>query len=164
MVEALSMYGLNSPSLFFYSYCAKVHFYPDVKKKSIVFMVYGLFSIACLISEMGCHLAILLKQTSIEKRANVYVIKNNRLVSNHRHTRNIVSALGHFATFAICMVQLFLLMNAFVFFIEDKEMLVSMRSLTMFFMPATEFLIYPLIETIFSERLRSTLPFMSCGN
>ena len=55
-------------------------------------------------------------------------------------------------------------MNAFVFFIEDKEMLVSMRSLTMFFMPATEFLIYPLIETIFSERLRSTLPFMSCGN
>ena len=160
LVEVVSLNGLDSPSLFFFSYCAKVPFHPEVKKKSIIFLVYGIFAIASLVSEMGCHLTILFRQTRIESRANVYVLKDNKVVSNQRHHRNIVSALGHFATFIICMAQLFLLMNTFYFFIENEEILVTMRSLNMLFIPAIEFFIYPLIETIFSERLRGTLPFV----
>ena len=40
------MYGLDSPVLFYYSYCGKAPFYPGVENKSIMFLVYGIFAIA----------------------------------------------------------------------------------------------------------------------
>ena len=164
IVEDISMYGLDSSVLFFYSYCGTTPFYPGVKNKSIIFLVYGIFGIVSLVSEMGCHVTILFRQTRIETRSNLYVLKDNKVVSSQRHHRNIVSALGHFATFIISMAQLFLLMNTFYFFIENEEVLVTIRTLNLFFIPAIEFFVYPLIETIFSERLHGTLSFMNFGS
>ena len=163
-MEDISVYGLDSTVLFYYSYCVKAPFYPGIKNKSIVFLVYLIFAVASLISEMGCHITILVKQTQIESKANLYVLKDNKVVSNQRHHRNIVSALGHFATFIISMVQLLLIMNTFYFVFENEEILVTIGTLTLFFNPAIEFFVYPLIETIFSERLRGTLPFMYIRN
>ena len=36
------------------------------------------------------HLSILVKQTRIESRATVYIVKNDRLVSRMRHQRNVI--------------------------------------------------------------------------
>ena len=36
------------------------------------------------------HLCILVKQTRIESRATVYIVKNDRLVSRMRHQRNVI--------------------------------------------------------------------------
>ena len=161
IVEEISSNGIDSSDLFFLSYCGKAPFDPGVKKKSILFFVYGILAIICLVLEMGCHIIVLFKQTRIETRASVYILKDNRVVSNQRHNRNIVSTLGHFASFMISMAQLFLLFYSLYFFVEDEEIMSKMRTLTMFLSPATEFLLYPLIETIFSERLRSTFPILN---
>ena len=157
LVENVAMHGLSSPpGLFFYSYCGKTPFHPDVVNESIIFLAYGLVCISCLVSGMICHLVILFKQTRIESGASVYVLKDNKVISSRRHHRNIVSFMGNFVSFILNLAQLSLLLNTFYFFIEDEEILATMRNLIYFFLPATEFLIYPLIETIFSESLRRT--------
>ena len=38
-----------------------------------------------LVAELCVHVAVLVKQTRIESRATVYVVKNNVLVSRQRH-------------------------------------------------------------------------------
>ena len=162
LTENVAVHGLSSPpGLFFYSYCGKTPFHPDVVNESIIFLAFGIECITCLVSGMMCHLVILFKQTRIESGAGVYVLKDNKVVSSHRHHRNIVSFMGHFVSFILTIAQLSLLLNTFYFFVDDEEMLATVRNLTYFFVPATEFLIYPLIETIFSERLRETFHLSS---
>ena len=157
IVKNLGQYGLANPPLFYYSYCGKTPFSTKLLYESKAFLVYGVICIICLASEMCCHITILVKQTHIESRADIYVLKDNKVVLAKRHHRNIVSALGHFASFFISMVQLCFLLPALFFSFEDK-IITLIRNLILFFIPATEFLIYPLIETIFSETLRGTLP------
>ena len=159
IVKNLSHFGLANPPLFYYSYCGKTPFSTNLLYESKAFLVYGVICIISLASEMCCHITILVKQTQIETRADIYVLKDNKVISKQRHQRNIVSALGHFASFFISMVQLCFLLPALFFSFEVEE-ITLIRNLILFFIPATEFLIYPLIETIFSETLRGTLPII----
>ena len=69
--------------------------------------------------------------------------------------------MGHFVSFILTILQFALLLNTFYFFVEDVEILATMRTLVFFFVPATEFLIHPMVETIFSEKLRETFNFSS---
>jgi len=157
LAENVSVHGLGSPQgLFFFSYCAKTPFHADFVPDSIIFLAFGIECIACLVSAMVCHLVILVKQARIDSRADVYVLKNNMVVSGQRHHRNVVSFTGHFVSFILTIAQFTLMLNTFYFFVEAKEVLATMRNLVQFFFPATEFLIYPLIETICSESLIGT--------
>ena len=151
----------NPPALFFYSYCGQTPFHPDVVNESIVFLAFGLECISCLVCGMICHLLILCKQARIESKASVYVLKDNKVVSSRRHHRNIVSFMGHFASFILTMVHFSLFLNTFYFFVENEEILATLRTLVFFFFPATEFLVYPLVETMFSESLRRTFSLSS---
>ena len=159
IMENVIQYGLATTPLFYYSYCGKIPFYANLIIESKGFMVILLLGTITLGFEMCCHITILVKQTQIESRADIYVLKDNKVVSKQRHQRNIVSALGHFASFFISMVQLCFLMPALFFSFEVEE-IPLIRNLILFLIPATEFLIYPLIETIFSETLRGTLPII----
>ena len=157
LVENVAINGLgSSPCLFFFSYCGKTPFYPNVVSTSIVFLVYGLVCITCLVSGMCCQVVIFLKHTRIESKASVYVLKDNQIISSQRHHRNVVSFMGHFVSFIITMAQFSLLLNTYYFFLEDEEMLATMRTLLYYFSPAIEFFIHPMVETIFSESLRGT--------
>ena len=161
IMENLVRYGLGSPPLFYYSYCGKTPFPTNLINESKVYLVHGMICIVCLVSEIFCHITILVKQTKIESRANIYVLKDNKVVSTKRHHRNIVSAVGHLASFFISMAQVSFLIYAFYFSFEDEGIVAMTRLLTLFFVPATEFFMYPLIETIFSETLRGTLPLLN---
>ena len=89
-------------------------------------------------------------------RATVFEVRDNQLVPNHqRHQRNVVSALGHFLSFATCMVQLGLWIPAY-YFLSDGP-LMNLRSLNTFLMPSFNFCVYPLIQTLFSENVRNSL-------
>ena len=157
LAENVAVHGLGSPpGLFFFSYCAKTPFQADFVPDSIIFLAFGIDCIACLVSAMVCHLVILVKQSRIDSRAAVYVLKNNMVVSGQRHHRNVVSFTGHFVSFILTIAQFALMLNTFYFFVEAKEVLATMRNLVQFLFPATEFLIYPLIETICSESLIGT--------
>ena len=118
--------------MFFYSYCGKTPFHADVVNESIIFLAFGLECITCLVSGMACHLIILFKQTRIESAAGVYMLKNNRVVSSRRHQRNIVSFMGHFVSFILTILQFALLLNTYYFFVEDVEILATMRTLVFF--------------------------------
>ena len=109
-----------------------------------------------LIAEMCTHIAVLVKQTRIENKATVFLVKNNQLVTRQRHHRNIISSLGHFLSFSLSLFETFLHMNALYFFF-DFEMVTMIRNLNFFFLPSIKFTVYPLIETMFSETLRESL-------
>ena len=156
IVEGLFFYPDN-PMIFYYSFCKKTSFPSDMINEVIIFKIYvTLFIIPSLIAEMCSHIAILIKQTSIENNATVYMVKNDQLVSRQRHHRNVISAMGHFVSFALNLFETFLHIYALYFFF-DLETVTIVRNLNFFFLPSIKLSIYPLIETLFSETLRDTL-------
>ena len=90
-----------------------------------------------------------------KNKATFYIIKNNQRVSRQRHQRNVISAVGHFLSFAISMLETFLLVNAF-YFLKDIETVTTVRNVNMFLIPSINFFVYPFIETLFSENLRES--------
>ena len=148
----------DNPMLFYYSFCKKTPFPSDmINENAIVFKIYvTLFITPSLIAEMCSHIAILIKQTRIENNATVYMVKDDQLVSRQRHHRNVISAVGHFVSFALNLFETFLHIYALYFFF-DFETVTILRNLNFFFLPSIKFSIYPLIETLFSETLRGTL-------
>ena len=73
-----------------------------------------------------------------------------------RHIRNVVSALGHFASFTVSMAHLLLIPT--VYLLSDSETEsgpVTLCSLIAFFFPSINFFVYPFIETMFSDNLRN---------
>ena len=145
--------------LFHYSYCGKTSFSPEV--------VYNLFisnSCACLttisiFSEFLAHIWILVKQTKIEDRAQVYEISGNRLVCQSRHQRNVVSALGHFFSFAVSITQRIIFTIA-LYSNEDDTVVILARILA-FLLPCINFFVHPFIETMSTHNLRQSL-FVKC--
>ena len=75
----------------------------------------------------------------------------------HRHLRNVVSALGHFASFIVSMAHLLLIPT--IYLLSNGGGKVSgpleICQLIAFFFPSINFLVYPFIETVFSENLRT---------
>ena len=146
----------GNPILFCYSFCKKSSFPSDFTDVNFIFKIFVIMIMTpSLIGEMCIHIAVLVKQTKIENNASVYIIKNGHHVSRQRHQRNVVSAMGHFVTFAISMLETFLLVHAF-YFITNVETLTNVRNLSMFFIPSIKFFVYPFIETMFSENLRDS--------
>ena len=147
----------DKPMLFYYSYCKKTSFPSDMINEIIVFKIYvTIFMIPSLIAEMCSHITILVKQTRIENKATVYMVKNNQRISRQRHHRNVISAVGHFLSFALNLFETFLHINALYFFF-DLETVTLIRNLNFFFLPSIKFAIYPLVETLFSETLCNSL-------
>ena len=144
----------DRPVLFYYSYCAKTPFPAEVVGDLAVFKLMMLCTVPVLIGEMCCHIAIFAKQWQIESRATVYVIKNNRLVSRQRHHRNVVSATGHVVSFVVSIAETTLLIKAFYFLSDSEETFVMIRNINMFLIPSIYFVVYPFIQTIFSDTLR----------
>ena len=141
--------------LFHYSYCGKTSFSPEI--------VYNLFitnSCMCLttmsiFSEFLAHIWILVKQTNIESRAQVYEIRGNRLVCQMRHQRNVVSALGHFFSFALSMTQR-VIFTISLYAIEDDTVVLLAR-ISFFLLPCINFFVHPFIETMSTPNLRQSL-------
>ena len=73
-----------------------------------------------------------------------------------RHLRNVVSALGHFASFIVSMAHL-LLIPAIYLLIDGENVSgpLAMCRLIAFLFPSINFFVYPFIETMFSENLRT---------
>ena len=146
----------NNPMLFYYSFCKKSPFPSDLIDDVMIFKIFVTLVITpSLIAEMCIHIAVLVKQTRIENNATVYIVKNDQRVSRQRHQRNVISALGHFVSFALSMLETFLLVHAF-YFIKDFETVTTVRNLNMFLIPSINFFVYPFIETLFSEKLRES--------
>ena len=152
----------DRPVLFYYSYCAKTPFPAEVVGDLAVFKLMMLCTVPVLIGEMCCHIAIFAKQWQIEARATVYVIKNNRLVSRQRHHRNVVSATGHVVSFVVSIAETTLLIKAFYFLSDSEETFVMIRNINMFLIPSIYFVVYPFIQTIFSDTLRDSLGVIPC--
>ena len=147
----------DKPMIFYYSFCMKTSFPSDVINEVIVFKIYvTIFMIPSLIAEMCSHIAVLVKQTRIENKATVYMVKNDQRISRQRHQRNVISAVGHFLSFALNLFETFLHIYA-LYFIFDFETVTIIRNLNFFFLPSIKFAIYPLVETLFSETLRDSL-------
>ena len=155
MFESFVVY-YDNPMLFYCSFCAKSPFPPELVDDVVIFKIFLiLFITPSLIAEMCTHVAVFVKQTRIENRATVYIVKNDQRVSRQRHHRNVISAAGHFASFAVSMVETFLLIHAF-YFMADMEKVKVVRNVNMFLIPSINFFLYPLIETVFSESLRES--------
>ena len=156
IIENFIHYPVN-PILFCYSFCKKSPFPSEFTDVNLIFKIFVIMIMTpSLIGELCIHTAVLVKQTKIENNASVYIIKNGHRVSRQRHQRNVISAMGHFVTFAISMLETFLLVHAF-YFITNIETLTNVRNLSMFFIPSIKFFVYPFIETMFSENLRDSL-------
>ena len=94
---------------FFFSYCRKTLFVPEMFSKLTVPNSLMLMTTVSMICESLAHILIFSKKTSIESRAQVYEIRGNRLVCEMRHQRNVVSVLGHFFSFSISLIQVIIL-------------------------------------------------------
>ena len=144
----------TTPMLFYYSCCKKSPYPSNLIDDAMIFKIFvTLVMTPSLIAEMCIHISVLIKQTRIENKATVYIIKNNQRVSRQRHQRNVISAVGHFLSFSISILETFLLVNAF-YFLKDIETVTIVRNLNMFLIPSINFFVYPFIETLFSENLR----------
>ena len=141
--------------LFHVSYCRKISFAPRT--------IYNLFfanSCMCLttmsiIGEFVAHICIFSKKTSIESRAQVYEIRGNRLVCQMRHQRNVVSAIGHFFSFAVSIQQRIIFTIAL--YAIDNEAVVTLARLLMFLLPCINFFVHPFIETLSTHNLRQSM-------
>ena len=154
ITESFVLYS-ESPMLFHYSFCKKTPFSRDLYENVNFMRIFvTVIMIPSVIAEMCIHIAVLIKQTKIENNASVFIVKNDQHVSRRRHKRNVVSAMGNFISFALRMLETFLVIHTF-YFINDLETLNLIWNLSMFFIPSIAFSLYPLIETIFSENLRA---------
>ena len=147
--------------LFHYSYCGKTLF-----SQEIVYTLFITNSCACLttisiFSEFLAHIWILVKQTNIESRAQVYEIRGNRLVCQQRHQRNVVSAFGHFFSFAVSMTQR--LIFSIAIYSNEEDTVVILARVSFFLLPCINFFVHPFIETMSTHNLRESLfSLMSC--
>ena len=74
-----------------------------------------------------------------------------------RHIRNVVSALGHFASFLVSMAHLLLIPALYLLSYTENASgaPLAVCQLVAFFFPSINFLVYPFIETMFLENLRN---------
>ena len=73
-----------------------------------------------------------------------------------RHQRNVVSVLGHFVTFAVCISTHVFLMSG-LYLVSDNDKLKRLQNMFYFCLTCIIFCVNPLIETLLSETLRNSL-------
>ena len=150
----------DDPFRVFYSFCAKTPFPLETVHKYIYIKLYILGTVLSHFVEFGVYIAILIKQSKIESSASsVYILKNNQCVSNRRHQRNMVSALGHFSS---CIISIIITLTfvfppimIFLVGVPPNSRLIS--HFIAFSFPTINFFVYPLIETMCTENLRNNL-------
>ena len=87
-------------SLFLHrNYCANKPFSMTGHSALITLKVSIFIAMICLIFEFFCQVAIFLRRTKIEFKAEVYEVRGQVIVSRMRHQRNVVNVLGHLLTF-----------------------------------------------------------------
>ena len=145
----------NNSYLFHYSYCGKTSFSPQIAYSLVVGNSCMILSTLSITGELLAHMIIYVKQTKLENRAQVYEIRGNHLVCQTRHQRNVVSALGHFFSFAVSMAQR-IIFTISLYSISD-DTIVVLCQLLMFLLPCINFCFHPLIETISSHTLRGSI-------
>ena len=145
----------NNSYLFHYSYCGKTTFDPD----KIHYLIIGnsclMLTTLSITAELIAHMFIYVRQTKIENRAQVYEIRGNQLVCQTRHQRNVVSALGHFLSFAVSMGQRIVFGISLYSYYDDTFAVLA--RLLFFLLPCFNFCIHPLIETMSSHNLRGSI-------
>ena len=139
---------------FFFSYCRKTSFVPEMFSKLIVPNSLMLMTTVSMICESLAHILIFSKKTSIESRAQVYEIRGNRLVCEMRHQRNVVSVLGHFFSFSISLIQVIILAVG-IYTLEES--ILTVAKLMAFHLPCIKFFVHPLIETLSTHNLRQSM-------
>ena len=76
--------------------------------------------------------------------------------------RNVVSWSGHLVSFMVSIAETTLLIKAFYFLSDSEETFIVMRNVNMFLIPSIYFVVYPFIQTIFSDTLRGSLGVIPC--
>ena len=145
----------NNSYLFHYSYCGKTIFSSQIVYSLIATNSCMSLTTLSITGELLAHMFIYLKQAKIENRAQVYEIRGNHLVCQRRHHRNVVSALGHFFSFAVSMAQR-IIFTISLYSIGDYTIVVLCR-LLIFLLPCINFFVHPLIETLSSHNLRESM-------
>ena len=141
--------------LFHYSYCGKTSFAPKIVYNLIIGNICMILTTLSITGELIAHMFIYVRQTKIENRAQVYEIRGNHLVCQMRHQRNVISALGHFFSFAVSMTQRIIFAISLYYFEDDT--IVVLARLSFFLLPCINFCVHPLIETISSHDLRGSI-------
>ena len=150
----------EDPLRVFYSFCAKTPFPLETVHKYVYIKAYILGTVLSHFVEFGIYIAILIKQTKIESNAStVYIFKDKKCVSSSRHTRNVVSALGHFVSciISITVTLTFVAPPAFMVLISGPSDPPLICDFIVFSFPTINFVVYPLIETMCTENLRNNL-------
>ena len=141
--------------LFHYSYCGKTSFTPKIVYNLIIGNICMILTTLSITGELIAHIFIYVRQTKIENRAQVYEIRGNHLVCQTRHQRNVISALGHFISFAVSMTQRIIFAISLYYLADDTIVVVS--RISFFLLPCINFCVHPLIETISSHNLRGSI-------
>ena len=163
-VEAL--YHVEDPLMVFYSFCARTPFPLEVVHESVFLKLYVIGAVLSHFVELGIYAAILVKQSKIESSASsVYIVKDNRCVSGRRHQRNVVSAVGHFASCVVSVVVTLTILAppAFMIVTSGPSGPPLVCDLIVFSFPSINFFVYPLIETMCTAgNLRDNLFTLAC--
>lgn len=143
--------------LFFHgNYCASKPFSMTGHSALISLKIAILISLISLTLEFFCQVAIFVKRTKIELKAEVYHIKGQVIISRMRHQRNVITCLGHLLTFILHFGQQ-LLIGIGLSLIPDGSLFEKIQCSYFFLVPCIYFVLYPLIETLSSDNLRETL-------
>ena len=78
------VFNSDKPMLFFYSYCSKTPYDTDIFSNQIVPTLSMCCMMLSLFAELCVHMAIFIKKTKIETRAEVYEFRGARIVSRYR--------------------------------------------------------------------------------
>ena len=138
------------------NYCSNKPFSMTAHSALISLRVAISVAMISLIVEFFCQVAIFVKRTKIELKAEVYEVRGQVIVSRMRHQRNVVNVLGHLLTFLLHFGQ-HLSMAIGVYLFTDGSLLEKIQCSFFFLVPCIYFVNYPLIETLSSDNLRETL-------
>ena len=149
----------NNSFLFHYSYCGKTSFSPQTVYSLIIGNSCLILTTLSITGELLAHIVIYLKQKKIENKAQVFEISPG-LVRQRRHHRNVVSALGHFFSFAVGMAQRIIFTISIISISDDTSVVTPdlvLCQILMFLLPSINFFVHPLIETLSTHNLRKSM-------
>ena len=115
--------------------------------------------------ELCVHIAIFYKQTQIESKASETIVKNDKLVSSQRHQRNVIGAIGHFASFAASLALLVVDSGIPAYYFIKWNTSGGPPMICYFFIflfPSINVFVFPFIETLCTENLRRDILEFIC--
>ena len=134
----------GNQSMFLFSLCCKSHFEWDLMSELISIKLAIFCVMVCCFLELCVQLGIYLLQTFIVSRA-----QNNQ---GHTHQRYVVSATGHACSFIFSFVYSVVTSIYYLKLTSFGPTMIC--QFLLFLAPSINFVIFPSIETFFSESLR----------